>query len=404
MRPLKIAFITSMKDGLTQFIFRDIDALDRKGHQVRILTLLQRKGLYNPLPHWEVNSINWALLLFRNLLYVVQHPLTYIGLVRTAVQTGTLADLSIAIHFLARVRGADVIYAYFGDHKLYVGYYCKRITGVPLVVSIRAYELYRNPRPAFFSQALECCDCVITITDHNRNLLVDNHGVCPEKIEIVRQIVDLDQFKFEPKIKVLIVAFFAEKKGHEVLFRAIQHLGRDDLEVWVVGDVTSSVLRVDCHALVKELGIESQVAFFGAQRDNALRALYRECDVFCLPSRPDRFGDHEGFPNVIAEAMAFGKPVVSTRHAGIPEAIDSILVDENNVEQLAEALRRACNSAELRRQLGTRNREVAEQMFAPRNNDALADILARTARQRHSWESDNGHSERPQEAVTSGRG
>nr|NIR25623.1 glycosyltransferase family 4 protein [Gammaproteobacteria bacterium] len=112
---------------------------------------------------------------------------------------------------------------------------------------------------------------------------------------------------------------------------------------------------------------------------NALRALYRECDIFCLPSRPDRYGDHEGFPNVIAEAMAFSKPVITTRHAGIPEVVDATLVDENNVVQLAQALNQACNSAELRRRLGEKNRAVVEQLFSPANIDKLEKILQQSS-------------------------
>lgn len=378
--PLKIALITSMKYGLTQFIFRDIEALINKGHQVRIFTLHNEQGLYNPLPNWEVIPVSpWRLIMLQ-LWFLASKPGLYLRLFHTALRTGSVINLAMAISFANQMDDIEVIYAYFGDHKLFTGYYCKQITGIPLVVTIRAYELYRNPNPPMFVEALAYCDHVVTITEYNQQLLTDKYGVPANKIDIVRQIVDLDTFKFEPKIKILIVGFFAEKKGHEVLFKAIKQLNRDDIELWVVGDMNRSVVRVNCRQLVKEIGIESQVAFFGEQRGNALRALYRECDIFCLPSHPDRYGDHEGFPNVIAEAMAFSKPIVTTRHAGIPEVVDAILVDENNVVQLAQALNQACNSAELRRQLGEKNRAVVERLFSLANIDKLERILQQSSK------------------------
>jgi glycosyltransferase involved in cell wall biosynthesis len=121
--------------------------------------------------------------------------------------------------------------------------------------------------------------------------------------------------------------------------------------------------------------LESKVAFFGALSGTALRALYRECDVFCLPSRTDSFGDKEGFPNVIAEAMAFGKPVVSTLHAGIPEIVNEVLVPENDVEQLALALKKVCDSVEYRKELGKNNRSIVEENFSPSNSDRVEGIL-----------------------------
>jgi glycosyltransferase involved in cell wall biosynthesis len=376
---LKIALITSMKYGLTQFIFRDIKALMARGHEVRLFTLLHTQGLYNPLPDWKVYSFSRGRAVQHHLAFMIKHPALYLQLLQTALHTHSLADLAVAIAFVDEMRDANMIYAYFGDHKFFAGYYCKRITGIPLVVTIRAYELHNNPNPALFREALAYCDRVITITNFNKDMLVKDFGVPAEKIDIVRQIVDLNLYQSRPKINILIVGFFAEKKGHEILFKALKQMNRPDVELWVVGDLNPSIAAVDCRKLAAELGIESQVAFFGALRDAALLALYRECDIFCLPSRTDRFGDKEGFPNVIAEAMAFGKPVVSTRHAGIPEAIDAILVDENNSEQLAQALLQACDSAEFRRRLGERNRKVAEQMFSSANTDQLVKIFERYA-------------------------
>ena len=378
---MNIALITSMKYGLTQFIFRDIDALFRKGHSIKLFTLYKELGLYMPLPEWEVIPSARLRLLWSTILFCLQKPLLFLQLLWTALHTGSLIDLIMAIGFVDRMEDSQVIYAYFGDHKLFTGYYCKRITGIPLLVTIRAYELHRNPNPKMMRKALAYCDRVVTITEYNKSLLVDNFGVPADRIDIVRQIVELDEFRAAPKIKILIVGFFAEKKGHEILFRALQELQREDVELWVVGDLVRTVVGVDCRRLAKELGIESKVAFFGVQSGTALRALYNECDIFCLPSRPDRFGDMEGFPNVIAEAMAFGKPVVSTRHAGIPEAVDTILVDENSVEQLATALSTLCDAESLRHQMGAENRQRAEAMFSQANNDQLEEILARYARQ-----------------------
>lgn len=374
---MKIAFITSMKYGLSQFIFRDIEALMTREHEVRLFTLRHTKGLYNPRPDWKVVPLSWWRLIFHQPWFFIRNPGLSMRLLHTALSTGSLIDLAIAVSLVDRMRDVDIIYAYFGDHKLFTGYYCKRITGIPLIVTIRAYELYRNPNPKMFVEALRYCDRILTISEYNREFLIKQFDAPASKIDMVRQTLDLDAYKFEPKLKILIVGFFAEKKGHDVLFRALKQLHRDDVELWVVGDMAPDRNVVDCRRLARELGVASQVAFFGAQSGNALRALYRECEIFCLPSRTDRYGDKEGFPNAIAEAMAFGKPVVTTRHAGIGEVVDAILVDENNVEQLAEALNRACNSAELRRQLGERNRAMAERLFSPTNNDRLEEILLR---------------------------
>lgn len=377
---MKIAFITSMKSGLPQFVFRDIKALIDRGHYVRLFTLLNVEGLYNPLRDWDIVPIRFFQTIKSSIWFILRNPILFSRLFIESWKMSSLVDLAMAINFSEKMRDFDIIFAYFGDHKLFTGYFCKRITQIPLIVSIRAYELHQNPNPKMFIKALNNCDRIITISEYNKSILVNKYGIQSNQIEMVRQLIDLTKFKYERKIKILIVAFFSEKKGHDILFNAFKNLNRDDVELWVVGDEAPDRNNVDCRDLVEKLGLVQKVAFFGTQSDVALRALYRECDIFCLPSRTDSYGDHEGFPNAIAEAMAFGKPVVSTLHAGIPEIVDEILVPENNVEQLANALHRACDSIEYRKELGENNRIIVEQHFSSSNSDRVEDILLRYAK------------------------
>ncbi|MDX1428975.1 MAG: glycosyltransferase family 4 protein [Rhodothermales bacterium] len=372
---MRVALITSMKFGLTQFILRDVTGLMARGTDVRLFALLRGPGLYEPAADWPVTVASRWRAVSSLLSLWVKRPVSMSALAGHALRSGSLRDLAVAAQFASGVGRTDVIFAYFGDHKLFVGYYLHRILGLPLVVTVRAYELYRNPNEALFRDALAACSSVLTITEHNASVLERRFGVDPDKIQIIRQMVDLDLYAPRDVVKILIVAYFAEKKGHEVLLRALAMLDDPDVELWVVGDVNPSIVPVDVRSIADQIGVSDRVAFFGAQSGVALRSLYREADIFCLPSQPDRTGDHEGFPNVIAEAMAFGKPIVATRHAGIPEAVNRVLVEEGDAESLAEALSELINSAVLRRELGLENRTRAVEMFSHRNTDALFNAL-----------------------------
>lgn len=75
-----------------------------------------------------------------------------------------------------------------------------------------------------------------------------------------------------------------------------------------------------------------------------------------------------------------GKPVITTRHVEIPRIIDEILVDENDVGGLAQAIERTYHSVHLRQRLGEKDRKIAEQVFSPRNAEHMAAILSAAAR------------------------
>jgi rhamnosyl/mannosyltransferase len=101
---------------------------------------------------------------------------------------------------------------------------------------------------------------------------------------------------------VLFVGRLVPYKGADVLLEALAGL---DAVGHFVGD---GPLRGALEAQARALGMEKQVKFLGSVADDELAALYRACHVFVLPSVTRQ----EAFGVVQLEAMAAGKPIVST--------------------------------------------------------------------------------------------
>ena len=90
---------------------------------------------------------------------------------------------------------------------------------------------------------------------------------------------------------------------------------------------------------VSQRRLESKIRFLGPQPYDKVHTLMRACDILCLPSW------REGWPLVLVEAMACGRPVVATRTGGIPEIVTGpelgILCEPRNPPDLADALTKA---------------------------------------------------------------
>ncbi len=167
---------------------------------------------------------------------------------------------------------------------------------------------------------------------------------------------------------ILFVGRLRTRKAVAVLFEAFAEVAaaRPRARLVVLGDGEQ---RAALEAQRARLGLESRVDLRGAvPREETARWL-READIFCLPST------YEGFPLAILEAMAQGLPVVATRVAGVPEAIEEgasgLVVDAEDGRALAAALVALLSDPDRRGRYGTRGRELLAERFS------IADVSAR---------------------------
>jgi glycosyltransferase involved in cell wall biosynthesis len=165
-----------------------------------------------------------------------------------------------------------------------------------------------------------------------------------------------------------------EKKGFDDLIRAVDvirpRLARPvHLDLWGNGP-----LKRRLKVLTQRLGLADMVAFKGAIASQAVPRLLHQYDAFVLPSKTARNGDTEGIPITILEAQATGMPVVTTLHAGIPEAVPranhELLTREGDVENLAQKLLSLASQQEGWREIGLRGKEWVIRHFSL--NDEIA--------------------------------
>src|SRR5262249_9122436 len=119
---MRIAVIANLKKGLESFVYRELSIFSRLGHSISLFPTKYRPGLYNPPPEWALHLWHAAQVILRQPVCLLSAPIRYIRLLREALMLGAIADFFLAFHFAKFMADVDVIYATFGDHKLFVGY------------------------------------------------------------------------------------------------------------------------------------------------------------------------------------------------------------------------------------------------------------------------------------------
>ncbi len=184
----------------------------------------------------------------------------------------------------------------------------------------------------------------------------------PSKIYIVRNGLDIDQFKLYPLPKdrplLLAAGRLTSEKRWDRLLKAVAGAAGSGLNftVYLAGE---GPLRQELERQAKELGVDGIVQFLGLRAD--IPSLLKEA-VFLIHT-----AEEEGCPNIVMEAMACGRAVLATDAGDVPYLVDDgatgFVVRRGDGQMLIECMITLLKDHVLCTHMGNAGRQKAEREF-----------------------------------------
>ena len=237
--------------------------------------------------------------------------------------------------------------------------------------AITADRLMASERAALASA------CAVVVTSLSTAAALSNYGVAPSRITVVLpgtqrpRTMKTSQISAGIKsqtsagnataVRLLCVASITPRKGHEDLIEALAALTlRQPRLAWHLRCIGSLERDRDCVARLRsriaQLGLVERVTLEGECDDAEVDRAYAAADLFVLASH------HEGYGMVLAEAVSYGLPLVSTTAGAIAQTVPAgaaLLVPAGDVAALSDALEQAIARPDLREKLAVAAREAA---------------------------------------------
>ena len=183
------------------------------------------------------------------------------------------------------------------------------------------------------------------------------------------------------RILLLCVSRIDPRKGLRSLPEMVHGLAAagHDVTLDIVGPPIGLIGESERDAILAEAsrcGVSDRVNLRGPVALDQLLPMYREFDLFVLPTRPG-----EGIPRVLMEAMAAGLPIVTTNVSGIASLIsdgdNGLLVPEGSTHPMIAAVRSLIDSAPLRQKLIQGGYATARAHTLERQASSLMQIVAK---------------------------
>ena len=260
-------------------------------------------------------------------------PLRFGAALAAAVRLGRRSERGLIRHFIYLAEacwlrrrlaqsGAQHIHAHFGSNSADIALLSHLLGGPAYSMTIHGPEDFDAPRSLSLHEKVHRAAFVAAVSEFTRSQLYRWCGTEDWwKIHVIRCGLDALFLKaatvsLPEQPRLVNVGRLCEQKGQLLLVRAAAQLrdGGVPFELVVVGE---GPLRKEIEQLVDHLDLRDHVRFTGVLSNQGVRRELEAARALVLPSFA------EGLPVVIMEALALGRPVISTYIAGIPELVTS---------------------------------------------------------------------------------
>ncbi len=333
--PLRVGYVLKKFPRLSEtFILSEILGLEAAGHSVfvfghraaddepRHAALARLKAPVTVLPKRpDPSSHELPELLSR-----FPHLQTFLAqLPENRRSEVALQGLCLARH--AQELGLTHLHAHFATVAAHIACAAHLLGGPPFTVTAHAKDLYRHTVDAgLFRTLAEHAHALITVCDANLNWLRSHHlRDCTAQVVRIYNGQDLSPPStpaplVDPHL-IVAVGRLVPKKGFDDLLHAAAAL-RDrgvNFLVRILGQGEEGPVLA---RLIDEFDLHSRVTLVGAVPHEVVQAEMRRAAVIAAPCRFDDDGNQDALPTVLLEALALGKPVITTDVGGIREIVD----------------------------------------------------------------------------------
>jgi glycosyltransferase involved in cell wall biosynthesis len=297
------------------------------------------------------------------------------------VRTKALADY-------LKTKKIEVVLAEYGYVGAMICEACK-LAAVPLIIHFHGADAHHRETvdkyKALYKNAFKYAEAIVVVSNDMLNSVL-SLGADREKIVLNPYGVNTEMFtpvnvlKSEPNF--LAIGRFVDKKSPLSTVNAFNETVKKvpEARLWMVGD---GPLLIEAKQLSQKLKLSNNITFTGVLNASEILSLMQSMRCFVQHSVTASDGDMEGTPNTILEASAAGLPIVSTRHAGIKEAViegeTGFLVEEHDYRSMAARMIELAESPQLASTLGQNGRQHIIQNYNITQQIAKLDMLiART--------------------------